>query len=72
MPDPIQQPTDRVLVAIGSNGEGVTLTISPGEWITDRQHMLSIIAHRIDQEMQRAGEALRAAQFKAGPKGVLP
>jgi hypothetical protein len=64
--------TDRVLVAIGSNGEGVTLTISPAEWITDRTHMLSIVAHRIDQEMQRAGEAMKAAQYKAGPKGVLP
>ncbi len=66
-----QQPTDRVTVAIGSNGEGVTLTISPAEWITDRTHMMSIIAHRIDQEMQRAREAVDAAR-KAGPKGKLP
>lgn len=72
MPSDQSRTPGRVLVAIGSNGEGVTLTISPGEWITDRTHMLSIIAHRIDQEMQRAGEAMKAAQYKAGPKGVLP
>jgi hypothetical protein len=72
MPHDQIRTTDRVTVAIGSNGEGVTLTISPGEWITDRTHMLSIIAHRVDQEMQRASEAMKAAQFKATPKGALP
>jgi hypothetical protein len=67
-----------VLVAIGANGEWVKFVISPSEWVMDRTHMMSILACRIDQEIQRKREefkasvAMKVAQLKSGPKEDLP